>query len=263
MTIQKPEKPDQWDRRTAGLVLRRKTWNKYNPTRTLRGPANLVAPTEWDEAVATACRVTGNPSSPAEFVSALWQQRNQLRFAIHYAGIQPDGAADLERIVRSLGWAAKWILRALHGDGKTSKKSTAERAGQLGWSINALRPLFSGGGSVSSESISPSPSEIFNYLYEATPIDCIPAFLRCDDGEMSECLNVIERFVRDGKLISLRKEAFRNKSNFFCKFRHPGKNGQRTLIRQAHKQKDETNLRGESGRTKESKQMGNSSASAM
>ena len=102
-----------------------------------RGPANLVAPTEWDEAVATACRVTGNPSSPAEFVSALWQQRNQLRFAIHYAGIQPDGAADLERIVRSLGWAAKWILRALHGDGKTSKKSTAERAGQRGWSINA------------------------------------------------------------------------------------------------------------------------------
>jgi len=166
--------------------------------------------------VATACRVTGHSSSPAEFVSALWQQRNQLRFAIHYAGIQPDGTADLQRIVRSLGWAAKWILRALHGGGKTSKKSTAERAGQLGWSINALQPLFSEGGTVSSESISPSPSEIFNYLYEATPIDCIPAFLRCDDGEMSECLNVIERFVRDGKLINLRKEAFPNKSNFLA-----------------------------------------------
>jgi hypothetical protein len=210
MTI---KKPDQWDPDTGGFFLRRKTRNKYNPAGSPRGPANCVAPSEWDEAVATACRVTGHASPPAEFVSALWQQLNQLRFAIHYAGIQPDGAADLQRIVRALGWATKRILRALDG-GKTSNKSTAEQTEELLWSIGDLRPLFREVGAVSRQSLSPPPSKIFNFLYEATPIDSIPVFLRCDDSEMSECLNVIERFLRDGRLNELRSEAFPNRSNF-------------------------------------------------
>ena len=138
MTIAKLEKPDQWDSRTAGLVLRRKTRNKYNPTRTLRGPANLVAPSEWDEAVATACRVTGHSSSPAEFVSALWQQRGQLCFAIRYSAYPRAHVADLQLRVKALSRAAKLIQRAIDG-GKTSKKSTAEQAEHLRWSIDIRR----------------------------------------------------------------------------------------------------------------------------
>jgi hypothetical protein len=209
------EKPDQWDAGSAGIVLRRKTRNKVSPNPTLPGPQNRLPPSESDDAMALARRVTRRPSPPAKFVSALWQQRGQLRFAIQCTAYSRTSVADLQGRARALGQAAKRIRRAVDGV-KTSHKSNADQIDQLRWSINDLRPLFRTGGAASSGSIAPSPSEIFNYLYEATPIDRIPAFLRCDDDEMSECLNVIERAARDGRFNELRTEAFPNRVNFIA-----------------------------------------------